>query len=802
MPMKSQAKTTKNWLLNGAAFSILAFTGMPLAQPAFAQSEGDASESTDGAEDARRFQTVTVTARKREESLTDIPVSISAVGATKLEEQGVTSISELFSIVPGVENNEDGSRIASKPAIRGVGAQQNVSIRAKVTSFLDGVPFVGAQGIGSFSGLQQVDVLRGPQSAAFGRSTFGGAINYVTRTPSDEFELNLRADIAEHDTLNFSGVMSVPISDFMRAMITLEERNYGGPDEWVTTSGDQLGERNDRLGSIKLDFGTSEKFRAKLFLMTQEVDDTPEPILFAPIEQLVPHPSDPDGMCIINGGMNSCVILGAIDSDAVPLVFDYDYDNAANPILDPGTRIQRDRVQGEVSTEFDNGLTLTLLGGYTEEEGDTWLDRDTFNSPGMLTLHVGSSPEATEKYGEARLSSPQDGSFDWLIGASVYDYDYSNTVFSNRSAGMVMGFFEEGATNVGIFFNLGYDLSETVTAAFEGRYQSDEITGQFPANPGRNAPDDISLNETTESFQPRFSLNWTATENQNLYLQIAKGTNPAGFNVVAVDPILNQTASDESFDLTTFVAFDEEEIWNYEVGSKGYLADGAINYSASLYYLQWKGYVQPSTADWTPDDGVLLPGTTGTDYFQRVFANIGDLDGFGAEIEGTWRVNDNLQVSGALAYTGTEFTEDSCSPVPLDYGVPAEQTSPFACTSLDGVTPPLVSKYTTSLNVNYTKPVTANLDGYARLSHSWRSKRYTEVTNTDYLDAFHTINLSAGVRTDNWFAELYAKNLFDDDTPSGAVRYFDSRTGGMFFNTSFQQRRPQQIGIRLGYDFN
>lgn len=809
MVARTRAKSIKNYLLSGAAFSAFTIVGVLLGQTATAQTAGDegAVTQTSGDDaDTRRFDTVTVTARKRSEALTDVPVSISAVSAAKLQEQGVTTITELFSLVPGIENNEDGSRIASKPAIRGVGAQQNVSIRAKVTSFLDGVPFVGAQGIGSFSGLQQVEVLRGPQSAAFGRSTFGGAINYVTQEPADQFELSLRADLGEHETRNLSGVMSIPISDALRAMVTLEERNYGGPDEWVTTSGDQLGERNDQVASIKLDFGTSDRFRAKLFAMHQEVDDSQDPVLFAPIEQLVAHPEDPDGLCIIDGAMNagamnSCVILGAVDSDSVPLIFDYDYDNAGNPVLDPGTRIERSRIQGEVSTEFDGGVSLTLLGGYTEEEGDTWFDRDTFNSPAMLTLHVGSSPESTEKYGEARISSPQDETFDWIIGASIYDYDYSNTVFRNVSTGNVMGFFEEGATNIGVFFNLGYDLTDRAKASFEGRYQSDKITGRFPANPARNAPQDISLDQTTDSFQPRLSLTYDLTDDNNLYLQIAKGTNPAGFNVIAVDPILNQTAADEGFNLSQFVAFDEEEIWSYEVGSKGYLADGAINYAASIYYLEWTGYVQPSTADWTPDDNILLPGTDGGDYFQRLFANIGDLDGFGAEVEANWRVNDNLQIAGAFAYTGTEFSENACSPVPLDYGVPADRLSPFACASIEGAAPPLVSKYTTSLNANYTRPITDTLDGYARLSHSYRSKRYTEVINTDYLKAYHTLNLSLGVRNDTWFAELYAKNLFDDDTPSGAVRYFDSRTGGMFFNTSFQLRRPKQIGIRLGYDF-
>jgi len=787
--MKTALKSSS--ILRSALCSSVAISSLAASQLILA--------TTTQAQDA--IEVIVVTARKREESLEEVPVSISAVNAEKLERAGVTSLTEFFSLVPGVENNEDGSRIASKPAIRGVGSQENSSIRAKVTSFIDGMPILGTQGISSFAGLSQVEVLRGPQSAAFGRSTFGGAINYVTRDPGDELEINLRAGFGTQNTRDLSAVVSAPLSDYLGVILTGEEKNYGGPDKWVTTSGDQLGKRNDWLASAKLAFGADEKFQGEIFYMHQDVNDGHDPVLLASTTQLVPHPDDPDGMCAINGGGNSCVILGAVDTSLVPLVFDYDFDNPTNPILKPGARIKRDRVHGRLSSEFADGYSVTLLGSYTDEEGESWFDRDTLTLPAMSTIHAASSPEISEAYGEARVASPAADRLNWLIGASIYDYDFTNTVFNNKIANIVMDFFAEGATNVGIFFNLGYNVSDRLTASFEGRYQIDKIRGEFPANPSRNAPAAIALKETTKSFQPRVSLTYAVNDANNFYVQVARGTNPAGFNVNAQDPILNQTAASENFDLSAFLTFDEETIWSYETGLKGRLADSALRYAAAVYYLDWKGYVQPATVNWTPASGMLLPGTAPTDYFSRLFVDSGDLDGFGVELEAVWDATEQLQFDGAFAYSGVKFNKNSCSIIPTDYGVPPIRTSPFQCASLDGAVPPMFSRYTTSISATYTVPLSSALDGYGRIYHAYRSKRYTEVINTDFIKGYHTVNLNVGVRSERWFAELYVKNLFDDDTPAGAVRFFDGRLPGMVFNTTYQLRRPRQIGVSLGYDF-
>jgi iron complex outermembrane recepter protein len=802
--------TFRRALFRSVAFSSFLVPALMFTPAAQAQVGEDQVSDVVEADAARTLQTVTVTARKREESLTDVPVSITAVGAAQLEQAGVTDLTELFQIVPGAENNADGERIADKPAIRGVGSQENASIRAKVTSFIDGIPMSGSQGIGSFAGLQQVEVLRGPQSAAFGRSTFGGAFNYVTADPTlgDPISGKLRGSYGTNEAFGVSGLVAIPLGDTAALQFTAERNSYGGDDDWITTSGDQLGKSEDTLLSAKLVWELNSNLRLEVLAMTQDIDDSQMPILLPNTNQLVAAPGDPDGMCAINGGGNSCVILGEIDTDAVPRIFDFDYGLASNPITNPGTRIERDRIQATVTGEVFDGYTWTISGAYTDEAGVNWIDRDFFSvgavNPlggtfgAMSTIHVHSSPEIEETYGEIRLASPSDGQFNWLVGASVYEYDYLNLVRTNFSTNQIMDTFSEGARNTGFFFNLGYDFTDRLTGSFEGRYQIDEIDTGSAVSPG--------LENTTRSFQPRVALNYEVSDAMNLYAQIARGTNPAGFNVNAASARLQATAAEQNFDLQNLIAFDEEEIVNYEVGAKG--STNTFRYSASVYYLDWTGYVQPGTTSWDPGN-LTFPRTVGTftdingtDYFSRFFSSAGDLSGLGGEVEGTWAATDELELSGSFAYSGVEFDDTACSAIPLDYGIPAESTlNGTNCAFIGGNAPPMFSRYSTSLSGVYTRPLSNGLDGFVRLAHSWRSKRYVEQTNFEYIGDYHTLNANIGVRGDNWSAEFYGKNLTDDDTAAGAVRFFDARLPGMVFNSSFTLRRPLEVGIRLGYDF-
>ena len=225
------------------------------------------------------LEEIIVTARKREESLQEVPVSISVLSDGLIEETGILTQEELFQLVPGIYYDEGPDRNAAFPSVRGVQSNEIATNRTKVTQFVDGMPILGSQGSLGFGNLQQVEVYRGPQSAAFGRSTFGGAINYVTRDPGEEFEGNVSADVNGYGRRLLRAGVSGPISDTVGFMVNAEYEDSTAPDDYLATNigGDsvQYGERNTESVTGKLTFSPSDNLNVKMTLSNIVTFDTP-----------------------------------------------------------------------------------------------------------------------------------------------------------------------------------------------------------------------------------------------------------------------------------------------------------------------------------------------------------------------------------------------------------------------------------------------------------------------------------------------------------------------------------------------
>ena len=229
------------------------------------------------------LEEIIVTARKREESLQEVPVSISVLSDGLIEETGILTQEELFQLVPGIYYDEGPDRNAAFPSVRGVQSNEIATNRTKVTQFVDGMPILGSQGSIGFGNLQQVEVYRGPQSAAFGRSTFGGAINYVTRDPGEEFEGNVSADVNGYGRRLFRAGASGPLSDTVGFMVNAEYEDSTAPDDYLATNittpstGDavQYGERSTESISGKLTFAPSDNLNVKLTFSNIVTFDTP-----------------------------------------------------------------------------------------------------------------------------------------------------------------------------------------------------------------------------------------------------------------------------------------------------------------------------------------------------------------------------------------------------------------------------------------------------------------------------------------------------------------------------------------------
>lgn len=188
--------------------------------PAFAQDSTETESAAQGS-----GSDIIVTARKRAEDILDVPVSITALSNDQLIERGIVDFASLNSFAPGFRYENQGSSVATRGfntfVMRGIYPGSDSPDRQAVSIFIDGVPVGGAGSIPGLADVNQVEIVRGPQSAYFGRSTFAGAVNFVTAAPANEFRAKAQASAGTYDTYNLRGSIEGPlIPEFLSARVT------------------------------------------------------------------------------------------------------------------------------------------------------------------------------------------------------------------------------------------------------------------------------------------------------------------------------------------------------------------------------------------------------------------------------------------------------------------------------------------------------------------------------------------------------------------------------------------------------
>ena len=234
------------YLLSTLITASLAFVSLP-PTPVFAQ----------GAAAERILEEIIVTGRKRDENMTDVPVSISVITAESLAEQGILSPQDLFDATVGLTYDETfNGRNFTNPGVRGVQSELVPANLQKVNNFVDGMPMQGNAGSLSTFGLEAIEVYRGPQSAAFGRSTFVGAINYVTADAEEEFSGTVQMRFSDQGDEEMTATFTGPLGDRLGYVASFLTSEWGGPDEWTSTDGLEMGsQKTDQfMGKLNFEF--------------------------------------------------------------------------------------------------------------------------------------------------------------------------------------------------------------------------------------------------------------------------------------------------------------------------------------------------------------------------------------------------------------------------------------------------------------------------------------------------------------------------------------------------------------------
>ena len=185
---------------------------------------------------------------------------ISVFNATELAERGILTQQDLFDATPSLtfDINTDG-RQGVNPGVRGVQSDLIATNQQKVNNFVDGLPMLGSSGVLQFDGIQSVEVYRGPQSAAFGRSTFAGAINYVTADAEEEFGGKIEVRYSDQGQQQVAASITGPIGDSLGYRLQYLTGEWGGPNQWTSTDGWEMGKQETEQFRGKLNFVASAR---------------------------------------------------------------------------------------------------------------------------------------------------------------------------------------------------------------------------------------------------------------------------------------------------------------------------------------------------------------------------------------------------------------------------------------------------------------------------------------------------------------------------------------------------------------
>jgi len=798
---------------------------------------------------------IIVTARKKEETLLDAPIAISAFGELELQEAGFESIIDISKAAPGLfieEFNDTVGRVNSTPRFRGVFLSTGNRLQQTATVFLDGVYMSGGIETIGVNELERVEIIKGPQSALFGRNTFAGAINYVTKDPSDDFAATIDATAATRGEYRISAGVEGPIGGGLSYRLAGYYEDVNGHYTNTATgdaNGTRLGDESQWNVNGALLYEPNDDFRIKVRGSYREIDDGAVAAIsttgarqhnfggflirngLADLnDSIAPAPND--GNTEVDGSRGESVFRGTIlapdaadiglnsGADVVQamqaaLLGDGRYNAATNALstysYNPfntnsfGLKLDEIRFSADAEWQISDDIQFNFLAGYAQEKRGNWGDFDQTRDFSFTSF---TANEIEDFSLEGRFSGTLlDDKLFWKVGASYVDIQIESNSATINNFGPLIIFgaaFENernvtGAQTLGIFGSLDYELSDKFSLTLEGRYQEDEIQED-----GVNAglPEAISP-ATITSFLPRGTLRYQPSDASTLYVTYSEGNLPGGFNPQVGELNATQLAELQSVAPGTGITFGEETLKNYEFGWKQSFADNAGAFNLAAFYMRRSDEIFRSLAT------VATPGAGSPVRTVAFNANGATTDIYGLELDAFLSVNDNLDLRASFAYVDSTIASFPVGSLAGDY---SDIFGPAA--SVEGSVAPRFPPITGSVGATWEQPI----DGfggfdtwYTRGDIYYTGNYWDSNANVAEQDVAVDGNFRTGIRNDNMSVELFVKNAFNEDAAAAAFNFADlsfnnrTRAGGFFDffreGATVALRDKRQFGVRASYTF-
>jgi iron complex outermembrane receptor protein len=772
------------------------------------------AQDDDGGLSALLLEEVVVTAQKRDENISEVPVAVTSLDSRLLEAQGITTPGDLSRIVPNMALADYQGEV--RIAIRGVG-QLVQTANPGVAIHSDGV----YQPRASMASLLQLDmggveVLRGPQGTVYGRNANGGAINYTSKEAGDEFGGHIKVGYAEYDETRLQVAFDAPITDSLRARLTIDQWERG--EGFIENVGDgRDGQEGEILsGRLRIDADFSETVLGTLIVNYADSEGTFPALSSTPIG---PNAPDPRFSIPAFGPLND----GSLDFREISQNFDSIQDR------------EYISVAGTLNWEINDTFSFKSITAFQTFEDFQSLDVDSTNAP-IVTSTV--DQEADTFTQEFNLNFTTDR-FSGVIGAFYLNDELSGSNFlpfgsvqvGPPTAPPAGGFFPNTpaipanaysravwdpleTTSTALFADATFDVTDSLSIIAGVRFSREELDlnqiggfsgpdgsvpflpldGRrdfFPPDEPNNAcnfePEELgtvidgevatynNYQEDVDTFTPKLGLRYAVTEDSNVYATYSEGFKAGGVSV--------RSGCDNSF--------DEETVTAYEIGSKNVFADGRLRLNVTGYYYDYEGYQIEQ-----------LVGLT------FVLDNVEEAEVMGLEIEATAVLTDSFSIIANASLQDSEITSHTATDG-INYVVPNEDGFPGAGPTALTARPfiPLENEDVSGNPLPNAPEATLNLSFNYDLNENFTFQvgaAYTGDTNfrefdraADGQDAYTLYNANISWTSDDESinVRIYGNNLTDEE-----YRLF-AAANQLTDNRLFSIGAPRQVGAELTYNF-
>lgn len=736
--------------LNGITTAIFASLLSATSTSVMASTESESDSSKD-------VEKIVVVGSKMSENYNEIPAAVSVISAETIEKLSLTTLRDIGRFAPNVSISQIGQVGGTFISIRGI--ESNPFNVSRTAIYIDGIPYRDPDMM-RLSNVEQIEVLRGPQSTLYGANASAGVIVVSTKAPTEGLAGNVnlrRSEFANGKSMVLDGNIATRVSDKLSVYANLEVEKGDSFVKNIASSVGLPGELKNVFANAKLRYEMDEDTTINFVVTHNELD---APGLY---EQEFP--------AFHIDKYNNNPIYGSIATGKTVGEFEIAHDAPKRTHeKDTAIALSLDKVMGDY--QWISSLSLR-----EEKDSSLGTDLDLSASP-MMFAAGGHDFDNQYINAETRLSFLPASGLKWLVGANINVEDKQKYL---RTAGSTEGGFDAyqtsppqnvEMTNYSLFGQVIYPITDAlkVTAGLRYDHVKSDVTQTAGTMIVGSLPPftylDVNETVTDKEWLPKVSAHYQVNDSTSFYASAAKGYLPGGYNLVSA----NEAAVNEITE--QYGSYDPETLWTYEVGSKSSFLDDRLLVSGAIFFTDADAW----------QENFIVTTESGAVSSTTLIVTNAAIESKGAELEVMLKATDALSISANLGVTDAQYSS-------YDYDGTASYT---------GNKVKLIPEYDANLSIDYSISDAISFTAQVR----GVGKTMLEESNAFERDAMVLTDFNLRYQADQWNVNLFVNNVTNERYASGlAYRHFFGNFFGDDGTYYAPLGAPRVVGVELGFNF-